>query len=282
MSGHPPQIHTPFTAAPLPELDRRLDVALSAAHEAGALTLGLFETASLQVDFKPDGTPVTVADRDAEMLLRERVRDAFPHDGVLGEEHGELRSDSGYRWILDPIDGTASFIRGVPLYGTLIGLEHRGEPVAGVIHMPALGQTMFARRAGGAWLLAGSNKALPGNPHPTRVSTTPSLDRAVFCSTSPEYFRKAGRPELFARYDLACAHTRGWSDCYAFFLLASGRVDLVVEPSVSIWDVAAIAPIVRESGGMFTDLAGRSGVHHGSAIASNSLLHEQALALSRS
>lgn len=254
----------------------RLDAALAAAQEAGDLTLRHFRSALLSVDAKPDGTPVTVADREAEALLRRRLEAAFPEDAILGEEHGERPGTSGYRWILDPIDGTKSFVRGVPMYATLVGLERHGAPVAGVLHLPATGETIHAARGRGAWHTVGAEP-----PRPARVSVTADLRDAAFLTTSPGGFRRKGAFDAYRRFVEATSIARGWSDAYGFALVATGRADLMVEPFVSPWDVAAILPILEEAGGRFTDWRGEPTIHGGDAVATNGRLHDATLALLR-
>ena len=152
------------------DLRNRLELALASAREAGRSTLEYFRSADLSVELKRDDSPVTIADRQAEKLLRERIAARFPDDAVLGEEFGEAPGTSGFRWILDPIDGTKSFIHGVPLYGTLVGVEHQGRPVLGVIYMPALDECAYAARGEGSWYTRGESA-----PQPARVSTRASL-----------------------------------------------------------------------------------------------------------
>lgn len=245
------------TGAPR-EFERRLDLALTLAHRAGELVMGHFQRlAASQIERKRDGSHVTVADRDAERLVREEISAAFPGDAVLGEELGEQAGaggspgTDGFRWIIDPIDGTASFVHGVPLFGTLIGVEHAGEPVVGVIHMPALHETVHAARGGGAWWTR------PGQaPVRTRVNATRRLSDAMVLTTSPDYFRATSTMDAFVRLAGAAGATRGWSDCYSYLLLATGRADAVVEPKVNVWDVAPMGVIVPEAGGVHADWTG--------------------------
>lgn len=250
------------------DLKIRLDFALEIAREAGALTLSHFQSASLKVDRKLDGTQVTTADRAAEKLLRERILARFPLDGVLGEEFGEAIGTSGMRWILDPIDGTASFVCGVPLFSNLVAMELQGRAIIGVIHLPALNETVYAARELGAWHVA---SFFP--PRAARVSRVSDLREAVVCTTSLDYFVRAQRTELFGTIQASCALFRGWSDAYAAVLLATGRVDALVEPKVSIWDVAAVQVAIEEAGGTYTDFDGGANLSAGNCIASNGLIH---------
>ena len=174
------------------DLSARLKFACDAAHEAGRLTLRYFQRADLQIDLKQDATPVTVADREAEQLLRQRIAASFPDDGVLGEEFGEQLGTSGYRWILDPIDGTKSFIHGVPLYSVLIGVEHEGQSRLGVIHVPVLQETAYAAKGQGAWYIRGDQP-----PKPARVSATKTLADGLFLTSSLSGFHKRGALAIF-------------------------------------------------------------------------------------
>jgi histidinol phosphatase-like enzyme (inositol monophosphatase family) len=220
---------------------------------------------------KPDATPVTVADREAEALLRTRIERFHPGDGILGEEFGAVRESAPRRWILDPIDGTASFVRGVPLYGVLLGLAIDGEPIAGVIHLPALGEMIEAARGLGCrW-----------NGRPARVSAVDRLEEAAILLTdsarppaapaatpgSPAD-SPAGWPALSRR----AAVVRTWGDCYGHALVATGRAEAMIDPKVAPWDVAAIAPVVEEAGGVFTDLAGTRTIYGSSGLSTNAAL----------
>ncbi|MEK6703562.1 MAG: histidinol-phosphatase [Planctomycetota bacterium] len=252
----------------------RLQLAVSIAREAGDLTLKYFRAANLQVDSKRDGTPVTIADRDAEKLLRAKVGQRFPADALLGEEFGDSPGTSGYQWIFDPVDGTKSFVCGVPLYGTIVAVMKDDQPVIGVINMPALNELVYASVGGGAWLsVAGAP------PVSAKVSTVGDLSDAVTVFTAPEVWRQAARWPEFERLCNASRLSRGWSDCYGCVLLATGRADVWAEPSISLWDVAAAVPIIEEAGGRYTDFAGRRAWLTGNCIATNALLHAQAIAV---
>jgi len=254
----------------------RLRFAIETARAAGERTLRLFDTPALAVDTKQDGSVVTEADRDAERFLREEIGSAFPEDGILGEEFGEREGTSGYRWILDPIDGTRSFVHGVPLYGTLVAVERERRSVAGVIRMPALDETVYAARGEGAWRQKGGD-----DPVPARVSGVAALERAMLCTTAFDYFASGGREAIWFELARACGATRGWSDCYAHVLLATGRVEAVVEPEIKPWDIAPMTVIVEEAGGMCTDWSGVVTAYSPRALATNGLVHEAVLWLLR-
>jgi histidinol-phosphatase len=247
---------------------RELEVARNAAAAAGAITLEYFGR-GVAVERKADSSPVTIADRRAEESLRRTLEEAFPDDGLLGEEFGEKPGTSGRRWIVDPIDGTQSFIRGVPLYGVLIGLEEEGRPVVGVMGLPALGLTYWAARGGGAFR----------NREPIRVSAVTRLADATVVSSDakPQNFGdKYGRFENLLR---AAAFYRGWGDCYGYGLVAGGQADVMIDPIVSPWDVCAILPIVEEAGGRFVDWSGAPNIYGGSGIGAPAALIDQVLEL---
>jgi histidinol-phosphatase len=258
------------------EAEDRLDLALRAAREAGRVTLRHFARPDLVVETKPDRSPVTVADRDAETTLRELIAGAFPEDAVLGEEHGEIPGTSGYRWVLDPIDGTKTFVQGVPLFGTLVGVEKEGEPVLGVIHLPALDETVYGVIGAGAWWIRGDSEPLPA-----RVSGRETLPESVFCTTSVEKFEERGCPEVFNVLRSRARLTRTWGDCYGYALVATGRAEVMIDPALSVWDACALVPVLREAGGTFTDWRGRPTIHGGEGVATNGRVLEEVLAVTR-
>jgi histidinol-phosphatase len=248
-----------------------LEVATLLAGSAGEVTLRHFG-ARMSSEAKSDGSPVTAADREAEELLRREIRRRFPDHGILGEEFGEEEGSAPVRWILDPIDGTRSFMRGVPLYAVLIGIEVEGEAAVGVAHFPALRETVAAARGRGCFW----------NGRPCRVSDTEALEAAVALTTDPETIREgppaAGWRKLAARVD----YTRTWGDAYGHALVATGRADIMVDPVLAAWDAAPLLPLVTEAGGRFTDLRGGATIHGGSGVSTNGRLHERVLELLRS
>jgi histidinol-phosphatase len=253
-----------------PEWRSRYEVAVSAARRAGRLALGYFD-GSFLVETKADQSPVTVADREAESLLRRVLLEAFPGDGVLGEEHGDTPGPSGYRWILDPIDGTRNFVRGIPVWATLIGLEYRGEPIAGIAEVPALKQTFRALRGDGAYR----------DDTRIHVSEVAELSKSFVFYSSLSWFVKAGRQEAFLELCRSTHQQRGFGDFYGHLLVAQGSGELMVEHGVHVWDVAAIQPIVEEAGGRFSDWDGNVTIHRPDVLISNGKVHDQALALLR-
>jgi histidinol phosphatase-like enzyme (inositol monophosphatase family) len=243
------------------DLTTRLNFAVDAARRAGELILSYYQNPDLAIELKSDESPVTAADRGAEQLLRELIAGSFPADGVLGEEFGEARGATGYRWILDPVDGTKSFVHGVPLFGTLIGLEHGADCVAGVCRLPALNEVVYAARGAGAWWQRGRDA-----PVRARVRHTPALQQALFSYTAVELFDQYGRRPAFEALVRACAATRAWGDCYGHVLVATGRVDVMADPVMNVWDAAPFLPILREAGGVFMDWDGRETIHGGNGI----------------
>ena len=262
---------------PSSELAPRLEVALAAVAEASASTLELFCDPSLAVDLKADQSPVTEADRAAEAILRERLLAAFPHDSFLGEESGSAAGTSGFEWIVDPIDGTKSFIRGVPLYATLVGCRLEGRGVLGVITIPALRETVYATLGGGAWHLRPGHAA-GQQPVPARVSSR-GLSDALWCTSATTAFAERARDHARERLNAACRLARTWGDGYGYLLVATGRAEIMVDPIINAWDAAAVEPVIREAGGRFSDWEGRERIDSGDGLATNRQLHDDVLGL---
>jgi histidinol phosphatase-like enzyme (inositol monophosphatase family) len=258
------------------ELSARLELALNAARSAGAIAGRYFTEQSLHVETKHDGTPVTVADRETESELRRQIEGAFPDDEILGEEFPSRPGRSGFRWIVDPIDGTKSFIHGVPLFGTMVGVEQDGECVIGVIELPALHERVYAARGQGAWWVRGGDE-----PRPARVSAVTSLSESLFCCGSVTTFVKENRAAAFEALRAACRLSRGWGDCYGYVLVATGRAELMVDPALSIWDMAALPAILSEAGGTFTNWQGDATIRGRDGIATNGHLLRQVLDITR-
>jgi histidinol-phosphatase len=255
-------------------LDLRL--ALELADAADRISLDRFRALDLVIDTKPDLTPVSDADRAVEQALRARLAEVRTGDAVSGEEFGDVGGASSRRWVIDPIDGTKNYVRGVPVWATLIALLADDEPVLGVVSAPALGQRWWGARGEGAW-----TAPLPADDHAPRrlrVSAVGSLADASLAYSSLSGWATLGRREAFVALTDRVWRTRGYGDFWSYMLLAEGAVDLAAEPELSLWDMAALAPIVLEAGGRFTDLDGTEGVHGASAAASNGLLHAEFLA----
>jgi histidinol-phosphatase len=250
----------------------RLALAVEAAREAGRVTLEYFRRDDLDIELKSDDTPVTVADRRAEEHLRQRIAAAFPEDGILGEELSERPGRSGFRWILDPIDGTKSFIHGVPLYATLVGVEYEGQSVLGVIHIPPLDECVYAARGLGAWYLHADRP-----PRRAHVSQRQPLSKALFVTSEVINFEKSGRRGAYDQLQATARLTRTWGDGYGYLMVATGRADVMVDPIMAIWDAAALPPILEEAGGAFTDWQGNPDYRAGEGVATNGLLLEEVL-----
>ncbi len=258
------------------DISSRLELAIDAAREAGRITLDYFRRDDLEVQRKGDDSPVTAADRQAEKHLRRRIAETFPDDAILGEEFPERPGTSGFQWILDPIDGTKSFIHGVPLYGTLVGVEHEKESGLGVILIPATGECVYATKGQGAWYASGDNP-----PRPARVSNCRRLSEGLFVTSEVLGFDQLGRREVYDKLQAAARLSRTWGDCYGYMLVATGRADLMVDPVMAVWDAAALLPILEEAGGTFTDWQGRATIHAGEGIATNGQILDEVLAITR-
>lgn len=250
-----------------------LRLALLLADSADRVTMARYQALDLEVETKPDLTPVTDADRAAEQAMRSMLERSRPRDAVLGEELGST-GNAGRRWVLDPIDGTKNFVRGVPVWATLIALMDGNDAVVGVVSAPALGRRWWASRGGGAWGRDGQARA-----RRLRVSGVTRLADASLSYSSLTSWEEHGRLDGFLTLARRCWRTRGFGDFWSYLLLAEGAVDLAAEPDVALWDLAAPAVVVTEAGGRFTDLTGVPGPAGGSALASNGALHAEALEL---
>lgn len=253
-------------------LTDRLQLAIEIARQAGRLTLQYFQQDNYQVERKADNSPVTIADKQAEQLLREKIAAAFPSDAIEGEEYGKQEGNSDYCWVLDPIDGTKSFICGVPLYGTLVGVMHGQQGVIGVIFMPGLDEMVYAAQGQGAWYSSAN-----ATPRPTHVSSKQSLSESVLVTTQIDSFIKRDAIDAFHCLEKATHITRTWGDCYGYLLVATGRAEVMVDPVMNLWDATAIQPIMREAGGSFTDWQGNSSIHQGEGIGTNGHVLEEVL-----
>lgn len=244
------------------EIGELLDFATDLARAAGDLTLEYFG-AIVHHDSKGDGSPVTIADTKAEELIRQRVEERYPEHSILGEEYGESNAGARVRWILDPIDATRSFMRGVPLYGVLIGIEIEGESAVGVAHFPPLAETVAA----------GTGLGCTWNGNPCRVSPIEQIESAVICTTDVERILSRPEGEGWRRIQQRAAFSRTWGDCYGHALVATGRIEAQVDPIMAPWDAGPFLTIATEAGGRFTTFGGEATVHGGSGISSNGLIH---------
>jgi histidinol-phosphatase len=228
------------------------------ARIAGDLALGYYKS-SLVVESKADGSPVTIADRSAEQAARDWIERRFPSDGILGEELGLTRPDARRRWVLDPIDGTKTFIRGVPLWGTLVGLCEGDEVLAGAAYFPAVGEMLAAARGGGCWW----------NGTRCQVSSRTTLSEATVLTTDERFAGDTAQIAGWRQLASRAAVSRSWGDCFGYLLVSTGRAEAMVDGILSPWDAAALMPIVEEAGGIFTDWKGTRTAFGGSAVATN-------------
>jgi histidinol-phosphatase len=248
-------------------IDADLAFALELADIADEIALARFRATDLVVETKPDLTPVTEADRAAEKALRARIEAERAGDGVVGEEFGETGGATARRWILDPIDGTKNFVRGIPNWGTLIALEQDGEVVIGVASAPALRRRWWAARGTGAF----------ANGEQIQVSRVAVIEDALLCYTSAPDFDASGLGRQFRELASRCWQARGFGDYWGHVLVAQGSADIAVEPVMNLWDNAPLVVIVEEAGGRFTDLRGRRTIDGEGAVTTNGLLHDDVL-----
>jgi histidinol-phosphatase len=248
-----------------------LDFLTETAYLAGRLTLGYYQT-GVQPDFKADESPVTIADRKAEEFIRSRIEKRYPQHAIIGEEYG-LKESQGvtHRWIIDPIDGTKSFVRGVPLYGVLVGLEIEGRVEAGAAYFPALNEMLSAASGMGCWW----------NNRRAHVSTVDHLKKGIVSCTTVKAFRKNDRQAAWERLVQACYYQTGWSDAYGYLLVATGRAEVMLDPVMSVWDCGPFPPIFREAGGYFGDWQGNPTIYAGEALATTQALLPEVLGLIR-
>jgi len=245
-----------------------LEFAVEACRKAGEVTLQYFQT-DLAIETKADRSPVTVADRRSEETIREWIGRYYPSHAIIGEEYRGPEISCEYRCFIDPIDGTVAFVRGVPIYGVMLGLEYRGEFIVGVVHLPALKEMIYASRDEGCFF----------NDRRARVSDTASLSDAWMCHSGREYFAQFERIDAYEKLQSITSRQRTWGDCYGHILVATGRADLCVDPVLNPWDAAALIPIVQEAGGTFTDWNGSTTAFGGNGMSTNGKLLPELLAI---
>jgi histidinol-phosphatase len=252
-----------------------LALALELADIADSITRERWRAADLKVETKPDMTPVTEADTAVEHALGDRLATARPEDAVIGEEYGATSApDSSRRWVLDPIDGTKNYVRGIPVWGTLIALQEGGETTVGVVSAPALGRRWWGARGAGAFV----DESL-GAPRELRVSAVRDLSAAQLFFAGTDGWEELGRLDAVLELSRRCWRTRGFGDFWQYMLVAEGAAEIALDPTVALWDLAALTVIVEEAGGRFSDLGGVATAGGGDAIASNGLVHDAALAI---
>ena len=244
-----------------------LEFAVDTAWAAGRITLRYFQT-GVDIDTKADDSPVTIADREAESEIRARLQRAFPHDGFLGEEFGASAGTSGRTWFIDPIDGTESFVAGVPLYGVLLGLQNaEGMSLVGAVYLPALDDMVFAGRGEGAWW----------NGRRARVSSVTDLHAATLSYTSSTSFARHDRQRAWQALSGSARLIRGWGDCFGHVLVATGRAEAMLDPIMNPWDCGPFPVILEEAGGTFTDWQGTTTIHGADAVSTNGHLRDDIL-----
>jgi histidinol phosphatase-like enzyme (inositol monophosphatase family) len=253
-------------AATEKEVGQLLEAATEWAREAGEFTLRYYGH-RVQFEDKLDGTPVTVADRGAEQLLRERITVRFPDHAVLGEEFGESNPGGRVRWVLDPVDATRAFARGVPLFGVLIGIEVAGEPVVGVANFPALGELVAAGRGHGCWWKG----------ERARVSDTDRIEDSLVLTTGVESALESPQGPGYRKLQQRAQFSRTWGDCYGHCLVATGRAEVMFDPVMAPWDAGPFPTILTEAGGRFTSVAGAATIHGKSGVSTNGRLHDAVL-----
>ena len=242
-------------------VEQMMQAAAEVARIAGTVAARHFGK-RIAVNLKADGSPVTAADREAEQRARSWIEERFPADGILGEEFGLARPEAPRRWVIDPIDGTKSFVRGVPLWGTLVAVCEGEDVLAGAVYLPVAGDLVAAAPTCGAW----------ANGSRCRVSSERQVSGATVLTTDERFAEAPERRVGWERVSRAAAVARTWGDCYGYVLVATGRAEVMVDPVLSPWDAAAVMPIVAEAGGVFTDWDGRVTAFGGSAVATNAAL----------
>jgi len=254
---------------PTPSLAELRSVATDAAYAGGRRTLAYFNT-KLEIETKADNTPVTRADREAEAVIKSIISSRYPTHAILGEETGITPGDAEFRWIIDPIDGTKTFIHGVPFYGVLVAVEVRGQPQVGAVYLPALDEMLTAATGlGCTW-----------NGRPAHVSTVNKLEDATLLTTNVT--RSQARSDAYDRLVAKTKLHRTWGDCYGYLLVATGRAEIMLDAAMNPWDCAPMLPILKEAGGQFTDWTGRETIHGPDAVASNSALNAAVLEILKS
>ena len=248
-----------------------LDFARELAWEAGRLTLGYFQN-GIRPDWKADDSPVTIADQRAEQLIRSRIEARYPSHAIVGEEYGVTETAGAtHRWFIDPIDGTKSFMRGVPFYSVLIGLEIEGQIEVGVANFPALGEMVSAATGHGCWW----------NGRRVHVSEQSNLRQSILCHIDTASFARHGRGEAWERLQRATYYNAGWCDAYGYFLVATGRAEVMLDPIMGVWDSAPFPAIFREAGGYFGDWQGNATIYASEALATNQALLPEVLRIVR-
>lgn len=243
-----------------------LEYALKIVKASRRITLKYFRS-KIRVSYKSDKSPVTIADKSCEKFLTGELSKKFPHHGFYGEEFGDSSEGNEYRWIIDPIDGTRNFTRGIPYWGTLCGLEHDGEMVAGIMSLPALNKVYYASKKRGAFC----------NGKRIKVSRVKELEKSTLIFGGLSYFLGTKYERAFLKIAKSSYHDRGFGDCFGYTFVVEGEAEAMLDPVVSPWDVAAVKPIIEEAGGTFTDFEGNATIYGKTGLAGNPYLHETIL-----
>jgi histidinol-phosphatase len=249
-----------------PPLQSLLEFALDAAWQAGRITLGYFQS-GIDFEKKGDDSPVTIADKQSEQKLREMIGKSWPDHGIIGEEYGEQKGSSPLTWIIDPIDGTKSFVHGVPIYSVLVALTEGDHSLVGVAHYPALNETIYAVRGQGCFW----------NGRRTHVSSVNNMADATLLASDIKGYEERGKAEAWKRLLDSTYIQRTWGDSYGYALVATGRAEIMVDPIMWLWDCAPFQVILEEAGGTFTDWKGKSTIHASESIATNGVLFDQVM-----
>ena len=245
------------------QIRTRLEFAVETARQAGQITLQYFQ-AGVETEWKQDNSPVTIADKSAEESIRGAIEKSFPGDGIVGEEFGKNAGSTGINWIIDPIDGTKSFVQGVPLYGVLIAMEDPDGVQVGVVYLPALDEMVWAGRGEGCWW----------NGQRSQVSSIDALDHATICYTDWRSFAECEKGRAWDNVSRSARCCRSWGDCYGHILVATGRAEASFDPIMNSWDCGPLLPILQEAGGTFTDWSGNATIHGGDAFSTNGCLFD--------
>jgi histidinol-phosphatase len=270
-----PEFHLPPTIQQAD--DGRVAFALELATVASLTTLKYFRTDRFSVERKRDKSPVTQADKETEATVRKMIEGRFANDTIIGEEMGNSLGDSDYQWIIDPIDGTKSFISGVPLYSTLVGMTYRGEPTIGVITIPALGELIIAVKGQGAWYGMADSNEKGVSLQRASVSSQKRLEDGLMVTSQIDNFEHRQAVKAYQKLESMAYISRTWGDGYGYLLVATGRAEVMIDPIVNPWDIAAVAPVITESGGRFSTWAGEYDIKQSHCFGSNGHVHEQVL-----
>jgi histidinol-phosphatase len=245
-----------------------MEFSVDVAWQAGKIVMRYFGT-GVSPDWKTDNSPVTIADREAEEIIRKLIVKSFPEDGIVGEEFGNKTSNSGFTWLIDPIDGTKSFVQGVPLFGVLIAREGPNGVDIGCVYLPALDEMVWAGRGHGCWW----------NGRRARVSEVGELKDSCICFTSPVNFAKNSRKDEWDSLTKASRLVRGWGDCYGHILVATGRAEASFDPIMNPWDCGPLLPIMEEAQGTFTNWNGEATIHGKDAFSTNGFVFDEVMSL---